>query len=317
MHGSNVEIILYKDRRNHPLHTTREILSHDETQDWLGVALNSRKPFMAARFGNTELQAMLYFHKMENLSLARRLLDPIETWSWSFPWFKKRLLDLEILSGFFPLDEKLIRQFTALMHQCLRDVDLLASWAKGEVWFEKELRDAELCRIEALQGFRFQHPWTRHLAGRKVLVVHPFESTIREQYRKRRNIFAIPEALPEFKLYTLKAVQSLAGNRPEGFATWFDALDHMTEKALASPADVVILGCGAYGFPLAARLKRGGKQCIHMGGATQLLFGIKGAAYEGPMSGGFSEKYYNDHWVRPAADERPKNAELVEGACYW
>ena len=44
--------------------------------------------------------------------------------------------------------------------------------------------------------------------------------------------------------------------------------------------DVAIIGCGAYGMPLAAMLKQAGKQAIHLGGATQLLFGIKGKRWE-------------------------------------
>lgn len=44
--------------------------------------------------------------------------------------------------------------------------------------------------------------------------------------------------------------------------------------------DIVLLGCGAYGFPLAAYAKRRGKQAIHMGGSLQLLFGIKGKRWE-------------------------------------
>ena len=44
--------------------------------------------------------------------------------------------------------------------------------------------------------------------------------------------------------------------------------------------DVAIIGCGAYGFPLAAKLKQAGKQAIHLAGATQLLFGIKGKRWE-------------------------------------
>ena len=273
---------------------------------------------MAARFGNTELQLMVHFHKMQNLGLVWRLLDPIETWKWSFRWFKRPLREIEILSGFFPQDERLIRQFVEAMHEWMKDVDLLASWCKGEIWFEKALARSAVCHLGSLESFRYPKPWTAHLAGRSVLVIHPFEGTIRSQYQNRRAyLFANSDALPEFDLHTLRAVQSVAGNRPAGFSTWFEALDHMTEKAIASPADVVIIGCGAYGFPLAARLKRAGKQCIHMGGATQLLFGIKGAAYERPTSGGFSQKFYNEYWVRPSADERPKNAELVEGACYW
>lgn len=43
-------------------------------------------------------------------------------------------------------------------------------------------------------------------------------------------------------------------------------------EALKFDFDVAIIGCEAYGFPLAARLKRAGKIVVHMGGATQILF---------------------------------------------
>jgi hypothetical protein len=313
-----MEIILYRDRRNHPLHTVRPALTGVQAQEWLSQALNSNKPFMAARFGNTELQAMVHFHKMANLGMVRRLLDPIETWRWSFSWSKLPLLDLENHSGFFPQDETLIRKFCDLMHDSLAEVDLLASWAKGEIWFEDKLAHAELCKIGDLESFRYERPWSRSLEGRDVLVIHHFAQTIASQYNSRRQeLFANPEVLPKFNLFTQKSVFALKGHRPPGFATWFDALDHMTEQALACPADVVILGCAAYGFPLAARLKKAGKQCIHMGGATQLLFGIRGARWERPPHAETTQRYFNEFWVRPADGERPPNANTIEDGCYW
>jgi hypothetical protein len=61
--------------------------------------------------------------------------------------------------------------------------------------------------------------------------------------------------------------------------------------------DVAIIGCGAYGFPLAAHLKRLGKKAIYMGGATQLLFGIKGKRWDNYR---LISNFFNEHWVRPS-----------------
>jgi len=80
--------------------------------------------------------------------------------------------------------------------------------------------------------------------------------------------------------------------------------DQMTQMEF----DVAIIGCGAYGFPLAACAKRLGKQAIHLGGATQLLFGIKGKRW-GDIG--------NEHWVHPLPEEHPQGFEKVEGGCYW
>lgn len=89
----------------------------------------------------------------------------------------------------------------------------------------------------------------------------------------------------------------------------------MHNEAMKKDFDVAIIGCGAYGFPLAAKLKESGKQAIHMGGATQYLFGIKSKrADEGNA---IIAGLYNDAWVRASTEETPRNAHKVEGGCYW
>ena len=159
-------------------------------------------------------------------------------------------------------------------------------------------------------------PWSAALAGKKVLVIHPFESTIQEQYKRRELIFPNSEILPRFELKTLKAVQTLCGEKDERFDTWFEALDYMYEQALNIDFDVAIIGCGAYGMPLASKLKDAGKQAIHLGGATQLLFGIKGYRWENHYPTKIAT-FFNDAWVRPLAEEKPSNARTVEKGCYW
>ena len=74
--------------------------------------------------------------------------------------------------------------------------------------------------------------------------------------------------------------------------------------------DIAIIGCGAYGMPLAAYCKQIGKKAVHLGGATQLLFGIKGKRWD-------NYSLYNDYWVRPLESETPRNAGKIESGCYW
>lgn len=68
------------------------------------------------------------------------------------------------------------------------------------------------------------------------------------------------------------------------------------------------------------------EKAIHLGGALQLLFGIKGKRWTNPTYGMKSlpfitENYYNnlmnEFWTSPAKTEKPLNANNVEGACYW
>jgi hypothetical protein len=122
--------------------------------------------------------------------------------------------------------------------------------------------------------------------------------------------------LPEFELKTLKAVQTIAGEKDERFSTWFEALEYMFEETMKIDFDIAIIGCGAYGMPLAAKLKKTGKQAIHLGGETQLLFGIKGKWWEENYPSKIAS-CFNEYWGYPADSEKPKNAGTVEMGCYW
>ena len=66
----------------------------------------------------------------------------------------------------------------------------------------------------------------------------------------------------------------------------------------------------SHGMPLAARLKKAGKKSIHLGGAVQILFGIK------EKMGRKKEfrKMYNKFWIYPSEEKVFQN---VEGGCYW
>ena len=168
-------------------------------------------------------------------------------------------------------------------------------------------------------------PWTKALNGKKVLVVHPFDTTIKAQYKRKGLLFYNPDILPDFAtLDVIKAVQSL-GEGDSRFSDWFEALRWMENEIDKRDYDVCLIGCGAYGLPLAAHVKRRGKQAIHLGGALQLLFGIKGKRWEDPMYGvkewripqGSYSSLINEYWVRPDSTDTPKSSIAVEGGCYW
>ena len=84
----------------------------------------------------------------------------------------------------------------------------------------------------------------------------------------------------------------------------------MKEQIDRTDYEIAILGCGAYGLPLAAHVKRQGKKAVHLGGSTQFMFGIIGKRWEG-------NPLINENWVRPAPEETPALAVHVEGGCYW
>ncbi len=280
--------------------------------------VSSHRPYMIARFGFIELECIAWY-------LAHR--DGFKPWKYiqgrsDFSnWTTEAIQYLCINAGFFPQNLKLAEQFCELMLECAKEVDILGSWLNYEklIYPQHMPERVHLANLEPFDDSN--QPWSKHLAGRKVLVVHPFASTIERQYHEKREVlFANPDVLPLFELQTITAVQSMGGVAPAGLPTWFDALDHMKKQIDARDYDVCLVGCGAYGFPLAAHVKSQGKQAIHMGGALQLLFGIKGKRWTEQYGNGGHNPYlklFNEHWVYPDPADKPAAAEQVEDACYW
>jgi hypothetical protein len=210
--------------------------------------------------------------------------------------------------------------------EAAREIDCLAiwnfeqgRWGMEEHMFRDYSPNAALVSIRSLESWLFPNPWTYSLRGKRVLVVHPFEESIRRQYQKRTSLFEDERVLPQFEtLLTQKAIQSVAGN-PTRYGTWFEALDAMRSDIKRIDFDVALIGAGAYGLPLASYVKKLGKKAIHMGGVTQILFGIIGRRWERPIPGGYPPltRFVNEHWTRPLPEETPSGFESVGGGAYW
>ena len=262
----------------------------------------SGEPFMAGRMGGVEGAVTL-----EAIQVQQGWRKDISTSASEKAY---------INAGFFPPTTEKLMMFADLMQESLRQVDILGSMSTYDEEFLVRMNvpnHAVLTNLGNLEPYYCKNPWTKALAGKKVLVIYPFADTIKKQYEKRELLFSDPNVLPDFNLTVLKSVQSIAGTKTE-FNDWFEALEHMYDEAMKIDFDIAIIGCGAYGFPLAAKLKKAGKQAIHLGGATQILFGIKGERWEHIPN---VKVLFNDNWVRPSADEVPPQAKKVEGGCYW
>ena len=296
-HGTNFNISTYNGKR---------ILTLEEANDMIGKAIEAGKPFMAGRYGAVELRATW---KVRNGNKG-----------FIYP-YRSSLMSLCENAGFFPEDKDLMIKFSELMRWSTYRANLMAvCFNPMEEWMLKTYgNNPEYCELHSIDPFLAPNPWSAKLEGKKVLVIHPFEQTIKSQYQKRELLFPNRNVLPSFNLRVVKAVQTILGNQDERFATWFDALDYMYNEAMKEDFDVAIIGCGAYGFPLAAKLKEAGKIAIHMGGVTQLLFGIKGTRWEKVYKNGYEELCRNEHWVRASASERPKRFDTLEiqGGAYW
>ncbi len=274
--------------------------------------LQKNKPCLITRFGSTEFRIVDFFYthmKCKNIVFPKK--------------YKK---DMKLLAGFFSNSDELLVKYACDVLQILRNVDVFAPWMhrvtkrNEPIIFDEYNQNAKLVSLESLGPdlFFVKNPWTQYLKGKKVLIIHPFEKSIQSQYKKRHLLFGDKEILPDFKLITIKTVQGLGDSEEiKNFENWYEALESMYKKIDAADFDIALVSGGAYGMFLANYIKEKGKQVVHVAGALQILFGIKGQRWENNQIAPF----INEHWVYPLDEETPKNlgefAKTEGFNAYW
>ena len=302
-----------------------QVCSLENSCIFLREVIKSDKPFMAAKFGESELEVLRNAFAIERAqnkkSKIRIVLDYLKFGD-RYEWTGLKTIVKD--SGFFPSDSSLLHTFSEIYIDSIKQMDIfvtsegLQGWYsnKGEDYILKWVRNKPKIITSDSYGVpnEFHKIWTDKLAGKKVLVIHPFESSIKKGYKNREKHFPFI-LLPEFELKTIKAIQSIAFSETP-FKSWFEALNYMKQEIDLVDFDIALIGCGAYGVPLAAYIKEKNKQAIHIGGSLQLFFGISGNRWnKNPIVG----SYYNDYWTQPSAEEIPKTCHLVgDGSkAYW
>ena len=290
--------------------------SEDSANLLIGAAIRRGEPFLAGRLGFHELDAIVTARGVRNrrdgsrmsrwLSVVRA--EPSE-------WSGELVRCLHQVAGFFPTDVSMLERLAEVLVDAMSPSDILAVWFRRfeDDLMRKSAPSAVPILPRGLEPYYHSSPWTLALEGKRVLVIHPYEESIRSQFVVRDKLFGNKRVWPDCDLLTLKAVQSLAGGNG-GFQSWFEALEYMKNCVDGIDYQVAIIGAGAYGLPLAAHVKRRGKMAIHMGGATQLLFGIAGKRWDERPE---VANLYNPHWVRPSSSETPAAHKSVENGAYW
>jgi hypothetical protein len=284
-----------------------KILNIADSQDFISGLIQSKSPFLVARFGTTESRILLdHFNGAIN---------------------KDSIINLWKLSGVFPPTIEVTDRFAKLLINTSREIDVCgvrSAWFERIFWRQEKTIlgklqiKPKLINIEALSPIGVSSSWVSSLRGLNVLVIHPFADSIQSQYSRRKELFADSEWLPEFKIKTLKSVQSLSGNESEvGFKDWFQALEQMKTDISKVDFDLALVGAGAYGLFIGAHIKNLGKQAIHVGGALQLFFGIKGSRWTNHESPEYIPDSSRSTWIWPNGEEIPPSYMEVESGAYW
>jgi hypothetical protein len=119
--------------------------------------------------------------------------------------------------------------------------------------------------------------------------------------------------LPEFDLRVVRMPLS-PGLVPPAEPDWWTRYARVRDAVESAPYDVLLVGAGGVSLLLAAHAKRTGRVGFHMGGPTQVLFGVRGRRWDDDPA---MARFINGAWVRPDAEDTPPEAWRIERGCYW
>lgn len=233
-------------------------------------------------------------------------------------WWGRPARELYVNTGVYPSEPAIFSRFCQTFLDALGHLDVQGVWYR---WGEETLRRnysprATLVRLNSFEPYNHANPWTAALKGKRVVVITPFARSVLQQYHRRKEVWAArPDLMPDFaELRTIRTPLSAALLEKPEYPTWFDAYDDLRRQMEAQPFDVCIVGAGAWSIPLVAHAKKLGAFGIHLGGATQILFGVMGKRWENRDE---LTPFINPSWVRPSGDETPGTIRQIENGCYW
>jgi hypothetical protein len=284
-----------------PDNLKKNMLSQSQTIEYISDNLNSDSPFMVSRFGSIEGEVIYRTLFKGPLDIDQPLRSKARN-----------------NAGIAKPNNQTLRRFSLEYMASIAKADLLAVWNFPEQIKLAQITSnnniCELNHIDPIFNFSKENKtWARALQNKNILIIHPFESSIKHQYVNKKNINVIADILPDFNLLTLIPPQTVDQHNDVPYS-WDEELELFKRKILNCDFDVAIIGAGGYGAPIASFIKQLGKKSIHLGGATQLAFGIIGKRWENRP---YMQDVIGKGWVRPSSDEKHQNASRIEGGCYW
>ena len=284
-----------KAKNKEKLYST-PVLWGQNGNDYLLELLKSNRPIFISRFGSIELSTLINYGKE---IYPKELRNSMRT-----------------NTGFFSVTKRNLDKFCKTYFESIKQIDILGAWFNdGEAEIMAEYApEVHFVELGCLNPFLFNNPYTQFLKGKKILVIHPFVNTINQQYNIREKLFQDSDVLPEFELHIITPPQTIADNT-NGYSSWFEGLEDTYRKIDKVDFDIALIGAGAYGLPIGAYVKSKGKTAIHIGGALQLLFGIKGSRWvnnNDPVT-----KLFNKNWIYPLQTDTPPHFDKMTEYCYW
>ena len=297
----------YLEIQSHsPKENDTHILSIKESNAYIVDQLQKGTPVLISRLG-IGAETIVSYNAMHHLKISHSLVDNLSNNA-----------GIYLESG---KENKLISLFVKHYVGALKDSVGLACFSDNTIIEKQQLFFSEKFGLDKIHSRSLGpfyamsdglDPWTKHLVGKKILIVHPFVETMKNQRESGFKLFGdtdIFDANQEFIFY--KSFNTIAGNHCHRH--WYETFLVMCKEIKKLDFDIALLGCGGYGLPLSHYIKsKLNKSALYIGGELQLFFGIMGKQW-----------IKNDYWIQHRNKYGTQfvipddNKDKVENGCYW
>ena len=274
------------------------------------------QPFLIPRISGIENNVAVYCALINTKGYIYELVNGI-----------KRLLPaMKNNAGILLRNESNIKHYSKRYLQAFEYCDLFGAWEiqgiyirhiwKSHLFMMQKYAMKQPFWALAFDIFHyiFSDPWTLALKGKRILLVSPFEESLKAQVPIREKIYGI-DLFPECEFVYLKPPQTHASNLSRDFQYELRTFEENIDE-IWNDFDVALLSCGGYANPIGSYIYEKGKSAIYVGGVLQMYFGILGSRWEKERPD-ILKLFKNEHWTRPKASEKPKQCAKIEGGCYW
>lgn len=277
-------------------------------QQIIRTALESKKPLAIGKIGGTEGKALSYYANHFTRILRKKKIQRMSQ-------------KLYLHSGVYPPDLATYKRFYAYWREkVLPCCDYLADWRPKE----SDRRLAKQCNFNPIwikqDLLSPQNGWLSTLNNYSIAVISPFVNSIQSQIPKLRDIWPQYSIDASSIIFHVIKAPHYAHLVPPTHTDWFQALDALSHQLKELEYDLLLVGAGAWGLPLAVEAKRQGKIGIHLGGQLQITFGITGARWGASVNE--RPEYMNQHWITPLESDKPQTLasakqDFLNDCAYW
>ena len=208
------KVNLYLEKFRNP---TRKIFKGNKAHTFIANTIRKAKPAAFGKIGDIECTALSW-----HLEIGR-----FYKYTWTSPTYGQ--LGLYEQAGVFPKSKEIYHRFCDLLLDRLKDIDACALWFNpGESELtKKNCPHSTFIELTSLEPyFNTENPWSLELAGKKILVIHPFADSIHNQFSEAIRGFAPgPNGLEGGIVNSSRAILFPGDGNSGDAAAWERAVD--------------------------------------------------------------------------------------------